>query len=89
MIDFPTHTEATAPDAARPLLAQSRERFGAALNLFGKMAESPALLEGYLRLSDLFENSSLSAAEQAVVLLTVSRFHECGYCMAAHSTART
>lgn len=86
MIDLPIHSETTAPEAARPLLAQSKKRFGTVFNLFGTMAESPALLQGYLTLSDLFTNSTLSPAEQAVVLLTVSRVHECPYCMAAHST---
>lgn len=85
MTDFAIHTEASAPAEARPLLTECRNRFGAVPNLHGAMAESPALLEGYLRLSELFEHSSLSPADQAVVMLTVSRFHACEYCMAAHS----
>jgi len=85
MNQFPTHDEASAPEAARPLLASGRRAFGFAPNLFGKMAESPALLQGYLALSEIFAESTLTPLHQVVVLLTVSRYHECRYCMAAHS----
>jgi alkylhydroperoxidase family enzyme len=82
---FPTHTEQTAPAAAVPMLAEMQERFGVPLNLFGKMAESPALLDAYIAVSKVFDRSALSDLQRAVVLLTVSRYHECHYCMAAHS----
>jgi AhpD family alkylhydroperoxidase len=50
------------------------------------MSTSPALAEAYLALWDIFQRKTdLTDAEQHVVVLTVSRFHECHYCMAAHS----
>lgn len=85
MTDFVYHTRETAPDAARPLLAQTRERFGFDLNLFAVMAEAPGLLEAYLALDGIFARTSLSGEEQTVVLITVSRENGCGYCVAAHS----
>ena len=85
MTKFPTHTQATAPSAALPLLEEMQRRFGVALNLFGSMAESPALLEAYVGLSKVFERSALNELHQTIVLLTVSRYHQCHYCMAAHS----
>ena len=77
---LPVHTAETAPD-------QATAAFGFLPNLIGIMASSPALAEAYLALSDIFQTkTSLDATEQHVVLLTVSRYHECHYCMAAHST---
>lgn len=85
MHGFVTHTEDSAPAASVPRLVEMRERFGTALNLFGNMAESPALLDAYVELSNIFGRSALDERQQAVVLLTVSRFHDCRYCVAAHS----
>jgi AhpD family alkylhydroperoxidase len=60
--------------------------YGFVPNLAGVMATSPALTEAYLTLADIFEKKTgLTAAEQQVVLLAVSRYHACRYCMAAHS----
>jgi len=82
---FPYHDPESAPQAALPSLQQSEQRFGMLPNLMRKMATAPALLEGYLTLGDLFEQTSLSPAEQQVVLLTVSRENRCEYCVGAHS----
>ena len=82
---FPTHDTTSAPEASRPILEKSQAAFGFLPNLLGGMAESPALLDGYVKLSGAFEKSSLSTAEKQTILLTVSRENECHYCMAAHS----
>jgi AhpD family alkylhydroperoxidase len=54
-------------------------------NLFAKMAEAPALLEGYWSLARIFENSSLGPVEQQVVLIATSRVNQCRYCVGVHS----
>jgi uncharacterized peroxidase-related enzyme len=60
--------------------------FGFVPNLIGVMASSPALAEAYLVLAAIFDQkTALSPAERQVVLLAVSRFHECRYCVAAHT----
>lgn len=85
---FPVHTMETAPVEARPSLEAAASAFGFIPNLIGVMASSPALAEAYLSLSGIFaDKADLTATEMQVVLLTVSRFHECRYCMAAHSIA--
>ncbi len=38
-----------------------------------------------MTIGQLFDESSFSATERQVVILTASRFNECDYCMAAHS----
>jgi AhpD family alkylhydroperoxidase len=50
------------------------------------MAESPALLEGYLALTQIFNKTSLSETEKQIMMMTANRLHRCDYCMAAHTT---
>lgn len=83
---FPVHTMETAPPDARASLEAAAATFGFIPNLLGVMASSPALAESYLSLSAIFDRkTSLTPTERQVVLLAVSRYHECRYCMAAHS----
>ena len=85
MTSFAIHTVSSAPPASRPLLERTQQAFGFVPNLAAVLAEAPAALEAFLALDAAFGRSSLSATERQVVLLTVSRVHECGYCMAAHT----
>ncbi len=85
MPKFPVHDPTTAPDQSRPILEQSRRILGFVPNLYGVLAESPALLKGYTSLSAIFEGCSLSATERQIVLLTSSFENGCDYCMAAHT----
>ncbi|MGH9748715.1 MAG: carboxymuconolactone decarboxylase family protein [Candidatus Polarisedimenticolia bacterium] len=85
MPKFPVHDVTSAPERSRPILEQARRALGFVPNLYGVLAESPALLKGYTTLAAGFEGCSLSAAERQVVLLTTSFENGCDYCMAAHS----
>lgn len=85
MTEFDVHTKETAPTESAKVLAGSEKAYGFIPNLHGVMAESPATLNAYLSIGQLFETSSFSPAEQQTVILTTSRFNECDYCMAAHS----
>ncbi|MGI9329836.1 MAG: carboxymuconolactone decarboxylase family protein [Gammaproteobacteria bacterium] len=86
MVEFTVHTPETAPEASRPLLEKSQKAFGGMIpNIYGVMAESPALLETYQALGKLFAKTSLSSDEQHIVWLAVNYENECAYCMAAHS----
>jgi uncharacterized peroxidase-related enzyme len=85
MTRFPSHTLETAPEAARPTLEAARKAYGIVPNLYGKMAEAPALADGYWALSQAFEKTSLTPTERQVVLIAVSRFNGCCYCVAVHS----
>ncbi|MFO8002916.1 carboxymuconolactone decarboxylase family protein [Thioalkalivibrio sp.] len=82
--NFPLHDRNSAPDASAAF-DRAEAIFGMVPNLTRKMSTSPQLAEAYLDLTDRFERCSLSPEERGVVLLTVSRFHSCDYCMAAHS----
>lgn len=84
-MSYPVHTIETAPEAARETLAAAKNAFGFVPNLLAVMADAPALVKGYTTLSRIFDETSFSAAERQVVLLTVSYENACTYCVAAHS----
>ncbi len=85
MTDFTLHTEETAPDAAKPLLAGSKAAFGFVPGLHAVMAEAPGLLEAYQRVHTLFAESSFDADELTVVWQTVNVENACHYCVPAHT----
>jgi uncharacterized peroxidase-related enzyme len=86
MSQFTVHTPESAPEAAIPLLEHAQKQFGGMIpNLYGVMAEAPALLEAYQALNKIFEKSSLSMAERNIVWLTINFANGCTYCMAAHT----
>ncbi|MDE1900991.1 MAG: carboxymuconolactone decarboxylase family protein [Alphaproteobacteria bacterium] len=82
---YPVHTETTAPENARAILAQAKGKFGFIPNLLGTMANAPALLKSYLTLAQIFEETSLTPTEQQIVLLAASYSNGCTYCIAAHT----
>lgn len=84
MSTFQIHTHETAPEASA-LLESTRGAFGFIPNILGIMAESPALLEGYLTLAAIFDNTDLSPTERQIILMVNNRLNGCTYCMAAHS----
>jgi len=84
---FEIHTEGKAPEGSRSMLKSVQEEYGFIPNLMGVLAEAPAALESYLALGQAFGKTSFTSVEQQVLLLTVSRFNGCTYCMAAHSAA--
>lgn len=79
------HTIETAPAASKPFLRGAQKAFGFIPNLLATLAESPAALESYLSVAGAFSKTSLSAAEQQVVLISVSIENGCYYCVAAHT----
>lgn len=86
MTTFPIHSLDTAPEAAKPILAAVQKSFGFVPNLIRILAEAPAAAEAYTTLMDIFERTSLTAAEKQTVILSISYVNKCEYCMAAHST---
>ncbi|MEM8787044.1 MAG: carboxymuconolactone decarboxylase family protein [Pseudomonadota bacterium] len=80
------HDETTAPEAARPLLDNSKRAFGRIPNLHGVMASSPAHLEAYQTLHrTVIENTAFTPTERTVVWMAINVEHECHYCVPAHT----
>ncbi|WP_028450184.1 carboxymuconolactone decarboxylase family protein [Chitinibacter tainanensis] len=86
MTPFQLHTIATAPAGSQSLLQAAQTNYGFVPNLFAHMAESPALLEGYLALTQIFNHTNLSETEKQIIMMTANRLNRCDYCMAAHTT---
>jgi uncharacterized peroxidase-related enzyme len=83
---FPMHQISDAPEASKPLLQQVESGFGFVPNIFKVFAESPAATEAYLSLNNLLRNkTAFTAQEQEVILLAISAYNGCGYCVAAHT----
>lgn len=85
MSHFPVHTLESAPDQSKAFLQKTAKNYGFVPNLISVMATSPSLTEAYLTVADIFAKSSLNPSEQQIVLLTVSYYHQCTYCVAAHT----
>ena len=85
MTEFTLHTEDSAPEASKPLLAQSQKAFGMIPGLHAVMAEAPEVLEAYQRVHELFVNSSFDNEELTVVWQTINIEHACHYCVPAHT----
>jgi alkylhydroperoxidase family enzyme len=82
----PIHDLDSAPDASKPLLEGSRKAMGRIPGLHAVMAESPALLEGYQRLHQAaMQDTAFTPTERTVVWMTINVFHECHYCVPAHT----
>jgi len=84
-MEFTVHTKETAPEGSKKLLDEVVNAYGFLPNLFGVMAEAPMAGRIYMDLNKRLEETSLSATEVQIVLLTASYVNECTYCMAAHS----
>lgn len=85
MSNFKIHTVETAPKESKESLEGSIKAFGMLPNLHGVLAESPETLEGYKVLHNLFQNTSFDADELTVVWQTINVYHECHYCVPAHT----
>ena len=85
MTGFTLHKIETAPEDSKKGMSRVKEKYGFVPNLMGVLAAAPAALNGYLALAEQLEKSSLTPAEQQVVLLSASFANQCDYCMAAHS----
>src|SRR5215216_3358231 len=83
--DFKLHTLEPAPEASRNKLEEVKQKFGRIPNFFAVSAESPAAVDAYVSLSNIFRKTSLTPAEQQIVILAASAENECHYCVAAHS----
>ena len=67
------------------LFAAVKEKMGRVPNLMKAMANSPAVLEGYLGLSGALGHGTLDPKIRERIALGTAESNGCGYCLAAHS----
>lgn len=82
---FKLHDLTSAPAAALPILDAAKKGLGFVPNLYAQLSEAPTALEAYRNLGAAFDKTSLTPAEQQIVLIAVSVQNACTYCVAAHS----
>ena len=83
---LPLRTKDDADPAVSTPLAQAEAKMGMLPNMYRAMVNLPALLDTYNHGYALFRaEGGFTAVEQEVVLLAISRFNGCHYCVAAHS----
>jgi uncharacterized peroxidase-related enzyme len=75
----------TVTGRAADLLAAVQRRLGVTPNMTKAMANSPALLKGYLELSGALNSGVLDGATREQIALAVSQVNSCSYCLSAHS----
>ena len=85
MSRLPLHTIESAPESAKPFLANAVKGSGYLSNLLATLAHAPAALEAYVTLSALNAKSSLTLAEREVVQIVAARTHGCTFCVAGHT----
>ena len=85
MTTFTIHTPDSAPAGSKAQLEAAQQRLGRVPNLYGVLAEAPIAVEAYDTLAGLLMRSSLTPTERHVVWFTINAYHECHYCMAAHT----
>lgn len=85
MTALPLVDPTTATGPARELLASVQASLGVTPNMTRAMANSPALLRGYIELSSALAKGRLNAATRERLALAVAQDNACSYCLSAHS----
>jgi AhpD family alkylhydroperoxidase len=86
---FTEHTAESAPPAARRLLAATRDHLGYVPAAMARMAASPQLAEGFLKLTAIFDSTTLDPLAREVLVMTVATRNRCHVCVAMHTAALT
>jgi len=82
---FVDHTVETAPAAARRTIAATEKKFGYVPAGVARLASAPQLLDGFLKLSALFETTSLDQLARETVIMTMATRNRCHICVAMHT----
>lgn len=76
---------ATATGAAKELLDQVQKALSVTPNMTKVMANSPALLRGYLGLSGALATGTIKAPAREQLAIATAEVNGCGYCLSAHT----
>jgi uncharacterized peroxidase-related enzyme len=85
MSTLPLIDPSTASEPAAGLLAGVQKSLGVTPNMTKAMANSPALLKGYVELSGALGHGVLRPAVREQIALAVAQDNACNYCLSAHS----
>ena len=85
MNNLPLLDPATTTGRTAELLATVQRRLGVTPNMAKAMANSPALLHGYVDLSAALSSGVLDGATRERLALAIAQHNGCSYCLSAHS----
>ncbi|MGW8333568.1 carboxymuconolactone decarboxylase family protein [Streptomyces sp. NPDC055897] len=82
---FAEHTLESAPAASRKSMEATIRHLGRLTPPVARMATSPHLLDGFLKLNALFEQTTLEPVAREVLVMTVAVRNECHVCVDMHT----
>jgi AhpD family alkylhydroperoxidase len=86
---FTEYTVESAPPAARRFLTATRDHLGYLPAAMARMAASPQLTEGFLKLTAIFDSTTLDPLAREVLVMTVATRNGCHVCVAMHTATLT
>jgi AhpD family alkylhydroperoxidase len=86
---FPEHTIESAPPGSRRFMVATQNHLGYLPAATARWAASPHLLEGFGKLSAIFENGTLDPVAREVVVMTIATRNGCHLCVAMHTARLT
>lgn len=82
---FTEHTLESAPPASRRAMESTIKHLGHLPPAVARLASSPQLLDGFLKLSAMFEQATLDPLAREVVIMVVATRNECHVCVEMHT----
>ena len=86
---FTEYTIESAPADARRFMTATRDHLGYLPAGMARMAASPQLLDGFGKLTAIFDSSALDPVAREVVIMTVATRNGCHICVAMHTARLT
>ena len=86
---FPEQTLESAPAGSRRFMVATQNHLGYLPAATARWAASPHLLEGFGKLSAIFENGTLDPVAREVVVMTIATRNGCHVCVAMHTARLT
>ena len=89
MSQFAEYTIDSAPAESRRFMTATRNHLGYLPAAMARMAASPQLLDGFGKLTAIFDRSALDPVAREVVIMTVAARNRCHLCVAMHTARLT
>jgi AhpD family alkylhydroperoxidase len=86
---FTEYTIESAPPAARRFLTATEAHLGYLPAAMARMVASPQLTDGFLKLTAIFDSTTLDPVAREVLVMTVATRNRCHICVAMHTAALT
>src|ERR1700683_1613379 len=88
-VESPDHAVESAPPGARRLMTATAQHLGYLPAATARMAASPHLLDGFMKLNAIFERSTLAPLAREALVMTIATRNGCHVCVAMHTARLT